>query len=235
MRKLKFKLDRKALETFYLVFIRPILEYGDVIWDNCTQYEKNELDKIQNEARRIAIGGTKLISLNALYKETNWKTLSQRRDNHKATLFYKMMNQLTPNYLSSLVFRPVGATSRYNLRNSNSLQTIDARTNQYFHSFLPSTEGAWNNLPNDVMRCSSVNSFKYNIKQEKIKAPKHFTLAVGRHRFYTQDYVPTAVYSILTYFIKNLSNLFYVTAAVLNIGIFLFPLQNLPPAAHRAP
>ena len=26
MRKLKFKLDRKALETFYLVFIRPILE-----------------------------------------------------------------------------------------------------------------------------------------------------------------------------------------------------------------
>ena len=42
MRKLKFKLDRKALETFYLVFIRPILEYGDVIWDNCTQYENNE-------------------------------------------------------------------------------------------------------------------------------------------------------------------------------------------------
>ena len=56
MRKLKFKLDRKALETFYLVLIRPILEYGDVIWDNCTQYEKDELDKIQNEAGRIAIG-----------------------------------------------------------------------------------------------------------------------------------------------------------------------------------
>ena len=50
MRKLKFKLDRKSLETIYLTFIRPLLEYGDVIWDNCTQYEKNELDKIQNEA-----------------------------------------------------------------------------------------------------------------------------------------------------------------------------------------
>ena len=33
MRKLKFKLDRKALETICLVFIRPILEYDDVIWD----------------------------------------------------------------------------------------------------------------------------------------------------------------------------------------------------------
>ena len=50
MRKLKFKLDRKSLETIYIAFIRPLLEYGDVIWDNCTQYEKHELEKIQNEA-----------------------------------------------------------------------------------------------------------------------------------------------------------------------------------------
>ena len=49
MRELKFKLDRKSLETIYLVFIRPLLECGDVIWDNCTQYEKNELDKIQTK------------------------------------------------------------------------------------------------------------------------------------------------------------------------------------------
>ena len=46
MSKLKFKVDRKGLETIYLVFIRLILEYGDVLWDNCTQYEKNEPDKI---------------------------------------------------------------------------------------------------------------------------------------------------------------------------------------------
>ena len=40
MRKLKFKLDRKSLEIIYTAFIRPLLEYGDVIWDNCTEYEK---------------------------------------------------------------------------------------------------------------------------------------------------------------------------------------------------
>ena len=37
MRKLKFKLDRKSLETIYRAFIRPLLEYGDVTWDNCSQ------------------------------------------------------------------------------------------------------------------------------------------------------------------------------------------------------
>ena len=45
MRKLKFKLNRKSLETIYLTFIRPNLEYGDVLWDNCSQYEKKNLKK----------------------------------------------------------------------------------------------------------------------------------------------------------------------------------------------
>ena len=40
MRQLKFKLERKSLEIIYTALIRPILEYGDVIWDNCVQYEK---------------------------------------------------------------------------------------------------------------------------------------------------------------------------------------------------
>ena len=38
MRKLKFKLDRKSLQTIYFSFIRPLLEYANVVWDNCTQY-----------------------------------------------------------------------------------------------------------------------------------------------------------------------------------------------------
>ena len=45
MRKLKFKLDRKSLETIYTAFIRPLIEYVDIIWDNCSRYEKDELEK----------------------------------------------------------------------------------------------------------------------------------------------------------------------------------------------
>ena len=50
MCRLKFQLDRKSLQTIYIAFIRPLLEYADVVWDNCTQQEPNELEKIQNEA-----------------------------------------------------------------------------------------------------------------------------------------------------------------------------------------
>ena len=94
MRRLKFIFDRKSLEIIYTSFIRPVLEYGDTIWDNCTLYEKRELDKIQNEAARIATGATALVSVQALYDEEGCETLQTRRTNHKLSLFFKML-QLT--------------------------------------------------------------------------------------------------------------------------------------------
>ena len=81
MRRLKFKLDRKSLEIIYTTFIRPLLEYSDVIWDKCARYGKQELDKIQNEAARRGTGATKLISLENLQDEVKWQPLQKRRDN----------------------------------------------------------------------------------------------------------------------------------------------------------
>ena len=40
LKKLRFRLDRRSLEITYFTFIRPILEYADVVWDNCTMYKK---------------------------------------------------------------------------------------------------------------------------------------------------------------------------------------------------
>ena len=73
MRKLKFLLDRHSLvEIIYISVIRPRLEYADVVWNNCTSYEVNALEKIQLEAARIVTGATKLVSLEVLYNETGW-------------------------------------------------------------------------------------------------------------------------------------------------------------------
>ena len=184
MRKLKFKLDRKCLETIYTTFIRPLIEYRDVIWDNCTQYEKQELDKIQNEAARIATGTTKQVSLHSLYNEMCWESLECRRNNHKLTLFYKMVHNITPLYLSSLIPQSANTISRYNLRNSNDLQTIDARTNQFYMSFLPSSVRAWTNLSVDVQQCDSVASFKRFLQKDNPKVPHTSIQVVGKIKFY---------------------------------------------------
>ena len=150
MRRLKFRLNRKSLETIYFSFIIPLLEYTDVIWDNCTYYEKLELDKIQSEAARIVSGATKLVSVHTLYEEIGWESLGKRRRKHKPLLVYKMFNNISPLYLCSLIPPTVDTQSSYNLRNAQHICTMHSRTTQYFNSFLPSTIRAWNTLPLDV-------------------------------------------------------------------------------------
>ena len=81
MRKLKFILDRKSLETIYVSFIRPLLEYADVVWDNCTTYEEKELENIQTEAARIITGSTKLVSINSYMSKQDGKLLNQGEAN----------------------------------------------------------------------------------------------------------------------------------------------------------
>ena len=63
-------LDRFSLERLYLSYIRPILEYADVVWDNQNQALINKLENVQYEAARIVTGGTRLTSLNKLTEET---------------------------------------------------------------------------------------------------------------------------------------------------------------------
>ena len=53
---MRLVLDRCTLEKMYMSFIRPILEYGDVVWDNDLQILINKIDGVQVEAMRIVTG-----------------------------------------------------------------------------------------------------------------------------------------------------------------------------------
>ena len=176
MRKLKFKLDRRALEIIYFTFIRPILEYACVIFDNCTQYELNDIEKVQLEAARIVSGTTKLVSLALalLYQELGWEQLSSRRRKYKLVLFYKMQNGLCPAYLTQLVPGQVGQASSYNLRNARNLQTIHATTQLYYNSFFPSVIRDWNTLPSSIRTLPTVESFKRSLNTQTYRKPSFY-------------------------------------------------------------
>lgn len=173
MKKLKFNLDRSSLETMYLSFIRPLLEYGDVVFDNCTLQDQELLENVQHEAARIVTGATKLISIQKLLEEVGWETLSNRRAKHKLTLFYKMTNNLTPSYLSDLC-PPMNTNDRYNLRNNQSLYVPRARTALYYNSFIPSTTRAYNSLSTEISNASSIHKFKRGLPSSAVKVPKYY-------------------------------------------------------------
>ena len=150
---------------------KKLLEYGDMVWSNCTKAQKDDLDKIQNEAARIVTGCTKLVSIRALHLETGWESLEERRRKHKLTLLYKMINGLTPPYLSNLLPPLVGSSNPYPLRNSDNFLTLRTNTALYYDSFLPSTTREWNSLPSTQRNATSLSSFKSSFKSSVLKSP----------------------------------------------------------------
>jgi hypothetical protein len=81
LRKVRFKLNRFTLEKMYLSFIRPILEYGDVVWDTQIHYLINIIENVQSEAARIVTGGTQLTSIQKLCEKRDGKNLWKKGKN----------------------------------------------------------------------------------------------------------------------------------------------------------
>ena len=173
MRKFNFLLDCKSLERIYISFIRTILEYRVVVWDNCTQHEKQDIDKIQIEAARIVTGTTKFASNHSLYEETGWEILETRRKNHTLTLFFKMANGQSPLYLSDLVPTTVKNSSNYSYA-ILIMFILSMHVLLYYNSFLPSAVRDWNNIPDEYRNVDSVMAFKNVLGGDKPVVPKHY-------------------------------------------------------------
>ena len=91
---------------------------------------KIDLEKIPNEVAQTATEATKVVSLSILPDENCLDFLEQKRNITDLVYSSKMMNNITPPLLSSLVRQSVRNGSRYSLRNANDLQTGAAAFSQ---------------------------------------------------------------------------------------------------------
>ena len=92
LRMLKYKLNRKSLVIIYNAWIRPVLEYGDIVLDNCSIKDSQILEDLQVETARIITGLGHNSSRSKLYDELGWDLLNTRRMIHKLILLYKIIN-----------------------------------------------------------------------------------------------------------------------------------------------
>ena len=76
-------------------------------------------------------------------QETGFTPLAKRREFKKHTLFYKMVNNITPNYLSDLIPENVSNMSSYHLRNTDNIRTLRCHSETYARSFIPETIRLW--------------------------------------------------------------------------------------------
>ena len=166
MRKLKYRFTRQALNQMYVSYVRPLLEYSSIVWDGCSDQDKNALERLQNEAARIVTGLTKSTSIPNLYQECGWDSLSKRRYFQKMCFMYKCSNNLVPDYISDIVPPLVGDVTNYPLRNRQNISTMYTRTEISHKSCIPSSVSDWNNLNNAIRETDTFVSFRSTFKNE---------------------------------------------------------------------
>ena len=145
------------------------------MWDSCSAESKNQLESIHIEAVRVITGATKLCSIDKLFADLGWESIQkQRRNKHKLVIFYKILHDIAPNYISDIVPPLIQDTTTYNLWNAGNIQNYRVHTYLFSNSFFSSTVHAWNDLPNDMKDASSVASLKYKINKNLRSPPKFY-------------------------------------------------------------
>ena len=160
LKGVKYKINRKCLEIMYKSFIRPSLEYADIIWDNLLQNDIERLEKIQKQALRIITGITVSAPLEMLYLESGFQPLTERRKGHRLAQLFKIINGESPPQLQNLLPPLTSERSAYNTRNRNAFTPYSMNTESYKGSYFPRTVSEWSELPLSTQNAATIAQFK---------------------------------------------------------------------------
>ena len=134
MRKLSNLLPRQVLVTIYKAFIRPHLDYGDVLYDQAFNNSFHaKMESIQYNACLAITGAIRGTSREKICQDLGLEFLQLRRWHRKLCLFYKVFKSDHPKYLFHLI--PVRSTP-YATRTVGNIPLIKTKHNFLKYSFL---------------------------------------------------------------------------------------------------
>ena len=104
LRKLQKKLARSPLLRIYKSFIRPHLDYGDIIYDKAynSSFHQN-VEKIQYNSVLAITGAIRETSKEKFYQELGLESLEKRRWYRKLCYFYNIFNKQSSTYLLNII------------------------------------------------------------------------------------------------------------------------------------
>ena len=157
IRELRHTLPRNSLITTYKVFLRPLIDYGDIIYDqpnNGSFCEK--LEPIQYKAALAITGAIEGTSRDRIYAELGLESLKDRRWYKSLSCIFKIMNEQAPNYLISLIPKCNSIIRTIN----NHKPIFTCQTDYFKYSFFPSTLRDGFDLDENIRNSGSISIFK---------------------------------------------------------------------------
>ena len=160
-RKLRYSITREPLLSIYKAFLRPHLDYCDVIYDK-SRNEKflDTLESIQYNATLTITGAIKGTSKEKLDNELGLEYLRDRRWMRRLCLFHKIFNLHSPKYLYDKI---PPATRSYTTRNNKNIPSFSCRAEYFMNSFFPNVINEWNKFDIKITNIASHNTFKSSL------------------------------------------------------------------------
>ena len=144
--RLRLTLPRDSLLCIYKSFVRPNLDYADVIYDSpSNELLSRKIESVQYNAALAITGAIRGTSRSKLYAELGLEELSKRRFCRRLLFFYKIINGHSSSYLKEFI--PTNRNISYNLRNPNLAQyrCLLGQRSLRIH-FFPFCSKQWNEL-----------------------------------------------------------------------------------------
>ena len=102
IKKLFKSLPRNALLAIYKSFVRPHLDYGDIVYDRPNNESFiSKLEQVQYNAALAITGAIKCTSRSKLYNELGLESLESRRRLRRLYFLHKIMSNGLPTYFMS--------------------------------------------------------------------------------------------------------------------------------------
>ncbi len=153
-------MDKKMLVQLYTSLVRPILEYGNVIWSPHLQSHINQLEGVQHHATRMLSSISHLPYSDRL-KELNLPSLSYRRMRGDAIEMYKYCHN---NYnVDKKPFNLVNEMNNQSVTRNHGFKVKKEKTNTSIRSRFFGNRAAnmWNALPASIVNAPSLDAFKW--------------------------------------------------------------------------
>jgi len=108
-----------TLHLIYQALIQPHFDYRNVVWGNYGITLQNKIQKLQNRAARVLTYSSYDADAGHLFELLGWKNLASQQQIQRATMAYKSLHGLAPDYLCSKFERRETAYSWETLRISS--------------------------------------------------------------------------------------------------------------------
>ena len=148
----------------YKQFVLPILEYCAPIWDPYHQKYIRQIEMVQHKAARFVLGKPwrrcERDSITNMLNQLNWTTLEKRRKYARLTLLYKILHKLIcipESYLPQL------STSRTRCHHEFKFLHYQKNVDSYKYAYFPRTILDWNNLTENIVNSSTLETFKLKL------------------------------------------------------------------------